>query len=169
MLLQMGLGPGCYLRFWQASPPASWLKDVGSSGNRDFKWSHRKVWITTEATNKGSQARSDWGRRGHWVERYVSSHFLQHFRNFRGRTQLVFKDGCVIDSSTSLPFLHPSVLEEKEKWWLEGMTHFWLRTLAALHGTVWSGHSLYFWMPSMCLYFFSNKVTWILLGGIFSP
>ena len=64
------------------------------------------------------------------------------------------KDGFVIDSSTSLPFLHPSVLEEKrEKWWLEGMT-FWLRTPAALHGTVWSGHSLYFWMPSMCLYFF---------------
>lgn len=50
---------------WQASPPASWLqKDVGSSGNGDLKWSHRKVWITTEATNKASQARSDWGTVG---------------------------------------------------------------------------------------------------------
>lgn len=33
-----GARQGCYLRFWQALPTASWLqKDVGSSGNRNSK------------------------------------------------------------------------------------------------------------------------------------
>lgn len=60
-----------------ASPPASWLqKDVGSSGNRGLKWSHRKVWTKTEATTKKQPHQVSWGEGGCWMgDKWVLTFF----------------------------------------------------------------------------------------------